>query len=224
MWKTHKCASESSKSVLVITCLQASAGPVELLDVYISKCLFCTSCCSRAHKFHTSCNSSKLNSKISDQPVYLANLIISISNPEKFQRIIIIIFFFLDKFFFLPSDSSNYFQSDSPALVDWSIKEKNSFKCKTCLCGFSNDFKYVRIIRLLSLDARKHPAAELRRNGERERYTLERERSEREMRERARTHPILHRVRQAVSRLSIFALGNVGFCVRSVTSQGFSTR
>lgn len=171
MWKTHKCASESSKSVLVITCLQASAGPVELLDVYISKCLFCTSCCSRAHKFRTSCNSSKLNSKISDQPVYLANLIISISNPEKFQRIIIIIFFFLDKFFFLPSDSSNYFQSDSPALVDWSIKEKNSFKCKTCLCGFSNDFKYVRIIRLLSLDARKHPAAELRRNGERERDT-----------------------------------------------------
>jgi hypothetical protein len=39
------------------------------------------------------------------------------------------------------------------------------------LCGFSNDFKYVRIIRLLSLDARKHPAAELRRNGERERDT-----------------------------------------------------
>ncbi len=167
MWKTHKCASESSKSVLVITCLQASAGPVELLDVYISKCLFCTSCCSRAHKFHTSCNSSKLNSKISDQPVYLAKLIISISNPEKLQRIIIIIIFFLDKFFFLPSDSSNYFQSNSPVLVDCCIKEKNFFKCNTCLCGFSNDFKYVRIIRFLSLDARKHPAAELRRNGDR---------------------------------------------------------
>jgi hypothetical protein len=36
------------------------------------------------------------------------------------------------------------------------------------LCGFSNDFKYVRIIHFLSLDARKHPAAELRRNGERD--------------------------------------------------------
>jgi hypothetical protein len=154
-------------------------------------------------------------------------LIISISNPEKLQRIIIIIIiiiiFFLDKFFFLPSDSSNYFQSDSPALVDCCIKEKKFFKFNTCLCGFSNEFKYFPIIGFLSLDARKHPAAELRRNGERDIHTREREARERDEREGAYT-PDSSPGEAGSLTPEYLCLGNVGFGVRSVTSQGFSTR
>jgi hypothetical protein len=111
-------------------------------------------------------------------------LIISISDPEKLQRIIIIFFFFffffLDKFFFLPSQTPPItFNLILQLLLTAASKKKKSSHARLVCAGFRtilNTFESSASFLSMPGSVRLPNCEEM----EIQRYTLEREKRERE--------------------------------------------